>query len=118
SKQENSPGIDIPVQQDVILCPKEHATVYTGIQLILPASLCAQLIPHTSSSEGNLYIHSEFVNSNFSFTIKLLLRNDSTSTVKIERGTSLVQALIIPVLHPTLIHESVIHSYSMKLDDD
>ncbi len=56
--------------------------------------------------------------SNFSSTIKLLLRNDSSSTVKIERGTSLVQALIIPVLHPTLIHESVIHSYSMKLDDD
>ncbi len=47
SKQENSPGIDIPVQQDVILRPKEHATVDTGIQLILPASLCAQLIPPT-----------------------------------------------------------------------
>jgi hypothetical protein len=58
------------------------------------------------------------VNSNFSSTIKLLLRNDSSTTVKIERGTSLVQALIIPVLHPTLIHESVAHSYSMKMDDN
>jgi hypothetical protein len=42
SKQENSPGIDIPVQQEVKLLLNEHATVDTGIQLIIPANFCAQ----------------------------------------------------------------------------
>jgi hypothetical protein len=65
----------------------------------------------------NLYIHSGFVDSNFSSTIKLLLRNDSPDTMKIEQGTSLVQAIILPVLHPTLIHESSVQSYSVKVDD-
>jgi dUTPase len=117
SKQEASPGINIPVQQEVILPPAGQMTVDTGIQLILPANLCAQLIPHHSSSEVNLFVHSEFVHSNFSSTIKLLLRNNSSTTVKIEQGTSLVQALILPILHPTLIHESSIQSYSTRLDD-
>ncbi len=65
----------------------------------------------------NLFVHSEYVHSNFSSTIKLLVRNDSSTTVKIEQGTSLVQALILPILHPTLIHESSVQSYSTKLDD-
>ncbi len=59
----------------------------------------------------------EYVHSNFSSTIKLLLRNDSSTTVKIEQGTSIVQALILPILHPTLIHESSVQSYSTDLDD-
>ncbi len=41
SKQEGSPGIDIPVQQEVTLPPAGQMTVDTGIQLILPANLCA-----------------------------------------------------------------------------
>jgi len=67
--------------------------------------MCAQLIPLDSSSKVNLFVHSEFVDSNFSSTIKLLLRNDSSTTVKIEQGTSSVQALILPILYPTLIYE-------------
>ncbi len=98
SKQEGSPGIDIPVQQEVMLPPAGQMTVDTGIQLILPANLVAQLIPHDSSSKVNLFVHSEYVHSNFSSTIKLLLRNDSSTTVKIEPGTSIVQALILPIL--------------------
>ena len=117
SKQENSPGIDIPVQQEITLPPNGQMTIDTGIQLVLPANLCAQLIPTESSSKVNLYIHSGFVDSNFSSTIKLLLRNDSPDTMKIEQGTSLVQAIILPVLHPTLIHESSVQSYSVKVDD-
>lgn len=117
SKQENSPGIDIPVQQDIVLIPNGQMTVDTGIQLVLPTNLCAQLIPCESSSKVNLHIHSGFVDSNFSSTIKLLLRNDSLSTVKIEQGTSLVQALILPVLHPSLIHESSVQSYNLQVDD-
>jgi dUTPase len=117
SKQEGSPGIDIPVQQEVILPLAGQMTVDTGIQLILPANLCAQLIPHDSSSKVNLFVHSEYVHSNFSSTIKLLLRNNSSTTVKIEPGTSTVQALILPILHPTLIHESSVQSYSTELDD-
>ena len=92
-------------------------TVYTGIQLFLPANLCGQFIPQHTSSEVNLFVHLEFVHSNFPSTIKLLLRNDSSTTVKIERGTSLLQALILPTLHPTLIHESSVQSYSTRLDD-
>jgi dUTPase len=117
SKQENSPGIDIPVQQEITLPPNGQMTVDTGIQLVLPTNLCAQLIPHESSSRVNLYIHSGFVDSNFSSTIKLLLRNDSSTTVKIEPGTNLVQALILPILHPTLILESSVQSYSIKVED-
>ncbi len=74
-------------------------------------------LPHDSSSKVNLFVHSEYFHSNFSSTIKLLLRNDSSSTVKIEPGTSIVQALILPILHPTLIHESSVQSYSTELDD-
>ena len=116
-KQEMSPGIDIPIQQDVEISPNSHLTVDTGVQLFIPSNLCAHLVPHSSSSRVNLYIHSGFVDSNFSSTIKLLLRNDSSSRVKIEAGTTLVQALILPILHPTLIHESSVSSYSMNIDD-
>jgi deoxycytidine triphosphate deaminase len=83
SKQENSPGIDIPIQQEVFLPPNGCETVDTGIQLVLPGNLCAQLIPHSSSSHVNLHIHSGPVDSNYSSTIKLLLRNNSQSPVKI-----------------------------------
>jgi dUTPase len=117
SKLEGSPGINIPVQQEVTLPPAGQMTVDTGIQLVFPANLCAQLIPHDSSSKVNLFVHSEYVYSSFSSTIKLLLRNDSSTTVKIEPGTSIVQALIRPILHPTLIHESSVQSYSTELDD-
>ena len=116
-KQKMSPGIDIPIQQDVEISPNSHLTVDTGVQLFIPSNLCAHLVPHSSSSRVNLYIHSGFVDSNFSSTIKLLLRNDSSSRVKIEEGTTLVQALILPILHPTLIHESSVSSYSMNIDD-
>ena len=101
----------------LILPPAGQMTVDTGIQLIMPANLCARLIPQESSSKVNLFIHSEYVHSNFSSTIKLLLRNDSSTTVKIEPGTNLVQALILPILHPTLIHESSVQSYATQLDD-
>jgi len=118
TKQAGSPGIDIPVQQEISLPPNGQMTIDTGIQLILPANLCAQLIPKEYSSKVNLYIHSSFVNSDFSSTIKLLLRNDSPSALKIEQGACLVQAIILPILHPTLIHESVTHSYTMRMEND
>ena len=117
SKQENSPGIDIPIQQEVFLPPNGCETVDTGIQLVLPGNLCAQLIPHSSSSQVNLHIHSGPVDSNYSSTIKLLLRNNSQSPVKIQPGTCLVQALILPLLHPSLIHEPAVHSNSVRVDD-
>jgi dUTPase len=106
SKQRDSIGIDIPIQQDLELNPNSHMTVDTGVQLFIPGNLCAQLIPHSSSSRVSLYIHSGFIDSNYSSTIKLIIRNDSQSRMKIEAGTPLVQALIFPILHPNLQHES------------
>ena len=121
SKQPDSPGIDIPVQHEVEIPAGGHITVDTGVQLYMPPNLCAQLVPNTSTAEANILIHSGFVDDNFSSTIKLILKNISTSKVKIEAGSTLVQALILPLLHPTLLFEtsvSSITSLPSKEDSD
>src|SRR5450830_1637994 len=106
SRERGSPGIRIPVQQDMILQPGDHETIDTGVQFFLPANLCLQLMPSSASAEVKLYVHSEFVSNNFSSTIKFLIRNDSNSPIRINAGNHLVQTLIVPVLSPALMHDT------------
>ena len=119
-KQDDSPGIDIPIQDDVTVAPKGHLTVDTGIQLVIPPEMCAKFIQKPDSSEVDVSIQSGFVNENYSSTIKLLLKNDSLNEVMIKAGTNLIQALILHVIHPTLIHKSEAntHSFGMNAGKD
>jgi len=105
-KLDDSPGIDIPIQDDVTVAKNGHLVVDTGIQFVIPPTLCAKFIPHPDSSKVNVSIHSGVLGQKTSSTLKLLLRNYSQDEVRFEKGTMLMQAFILPTIHPTLTHRS------------
>jgi len=104
---DESPGIDIPIQDDITVAPGGHLVVDTGIQFVIPPTLCAKFIPHPDSSKVNVSIHSGVLGNNTSSTLKLLLRNDSHNEVRYEAGSMLMQAFILPIIHPNLTHKGV-----------
>jgi len=106
-KLDDKPGIDIPIQQDVVIHPKSQLIVDTGIMMVIPAHLRARIIPHPSVSfPVKIHFHSGLVDDTYSSTLKLTLQNDSLSEVRMTAGTYLVSALILPVNHPTLNFEN------------
>jgi len=117
-KRDESPGIDIPIQDDVTVAPGGCITVDTGIQLVIPPTLCARFIPNTDSSNVDVSVHSGFVDDNGSSTIKLMLKNDSKMEMSFKAGAVLAQALILRVIHPTLVHKGEISSHSMRMSAD
>ena len=104
-KQDDSPGIDIPIQDEITVAQSGHLVVDTGIQFVIPPTLCVKFIPHPNSSKVNVSVHSGVLGQNTSATLKLLLRNDSKDEVRYEAGSMLMQAFILPTIHPTLTHK-------------
>ena len=117
-KGDDSLGIAFPVQDDSTVTPGGHLTVDTVKQLVIPPTLYARFIPNTDSSNVDVSVHSGFLDDNDSSTIKLILRNDSKEEMRLRAGAILAQALILRVIHPTLIHKSEICSHSMRMSTD
>ena len=105
-EKDDTMGIKIPIQQDVVVAPKSRLVVDTGIKFVVPTNLCIRLIPRTVSSEVQIYSHSEVVNESHSSTMKLVLQNNDSSEVRMTAGTFIVEAVILPTIHPTLNFES------------
>jgi dUTPase len=105
-KRDDSEGIDIPLQDDITMTPRSHVIVDTGIQLVIPPTLCVRFIPNKDESRVNVSIHPGGMKQKVSSTVKLMLTNDEDHEIEIKAGTALVQALILHAIHPTLIHKS------------
>ena len=106
-------GIKIPIQEEVVIHPKSLLLVDTGIQFVIPANLCTRLIPHTVSSNVQIFAHSGAEDDSHSSTLKLLLQNRDSSEVRIAAGTFIVEAVILPTIHPTLNFENGIPAYPL-----
>ena len=106
-KMDDRPGLDIPIQEDVVIHPKSQLKVDTGIKMVIPDHLRARIIPHSSvSSPVKIHFHSGLKDDTYSSTLKLILQNDSLSEVRMTAGTYIVSALILPITHPTLNFEN------------
>ena len=116
-KRDDSPGIEIPIQDDVTLPKGGQVTADTGIQLVIPPTLCVRFIPLDDSSMVNVSIHPGVVDDKCSSTIKLLLSNTKQHDMRIKAGTALVQAVIHHVIHPTLVHKSVITTHPSRMTE-
>jgi dUTPase len=108
-----SPGIDLPVQKELILQPNEAKIVDTGVQLFIPANFYAQICPRSSMAKLDLFAYNGVIDNDFSSYIKIILRNNSPQQLKFEPGTLIASALIVPVLHPKLQQEN-----SIKINSD
>ena len=101
----NSAGIDLPIPTNTKINPSEHKIINTGIKFYIPANYYMQILPRSSSFKLNIYIHHGAIDNDYNDTVKLLIRNTSTNTVKLEAGTAVAQAFIIPTLHPELLQK-------------
>ncbi len=86
-KRDDSPGIEIPIQDDVTLPKGGQVIADTGIQLVIPPTLCVRFIPLDDSSMVNVSIHPGVVDDKCSSTIKLLLSNTKQHDIRIKAGT-------------------------------
>ena len=116
-KRDDSPGIEIPIQDEVTLPPDGQVTVDTGIQLVIPPTLCVRFIPMDDLPTVNVSIHPGVVDENFSSTIKLQLSNAKQHDIRLEAGTALVQAVIHHVIHPTLVHKRAMPSHPTRMTE-
>jgi len=107
-------GIKLPIQWDVVISPNSQLIVDTGIQLVIPANFSTGLIPHTVSSSVQIYAHTSGGNVAHSPTLKLLLQNNDSSEVRMTAGTFVVEAVILPIIHPTLNFENGIPAYPSR----
>jgi Integrase zinc binding domain len=58
-----------------------------------------------------IYSHSGVMDENYSSTLKLLLQNNDDSEVRMTAGTFIVEAIILPTIHPTLNFENGVPCY-------
>jgi len=134
-KLDESPGIDIPIQDDITVAQGGHLVVDTGIQFVIPPTLCAKFIPHPDSSKVNVSIHSGVLGNNTSSTLKLLLRNDShTETnsvitlpredecrmsiiadIAMSQNEDMLESNMLPIPHPNPDPESLVRLYPEDL---
>ena len=117
-KKGEAMGIMIPIQEDVAIPPEGQLIVDTGIQLVIPTNLCTRLIPLLVSSSLRIYAHTGSGNAMHSPTLKLLLQNSDSSEVRMTAGTFIVEAVILPIIHPTLNFENGIPTYPLVAKED
>ena len=99
------------MQQDVVISPNSQLIINTGIQIVIPANLCTRFIPHTALSSVKIYAHTGGENVAHSPTLKLLLQNNDSSEERMTAGTFIVEAVILPIIRPTLNFENGIPAY-------
>ena len=97
-----SPGIDLPIQKELILLPNQSKIVDTEIQLYIPADFYAQICPRSSMAKLQIFTYNGVIDNDFSDYIQIIVKNTSPETQKFKPGTLIAQALIIPVIHPHL----------------
>jgi len=104
----NSPGIDLPLQQNLKLSPSEKEIVDTGIRILIPPNYFGLIKARSSTGKLDITVFSGVIDNDYSGNTKLIVKNCSDETLHFEKGTYLAQMLIIPVLHPLLEEKSEI----------
>jgi len=98
----NSPGIDLPLQEDLHLYPGQKEIVDTKFKFFIPSDYYGQIAARSSTTKVNITVFPGVIDNDYSGYIKLVIRNISHEELKFEKGVSLAQLLIKPVLHPAL----------------
>ena len=111
-----SPGIDLPIQKELILLPNQAKIIDTEIQLYIPADYYAQICPRSSMAKLQIFTYNGVVDNDFSNYIQIIVKNNSPEIVKLKPGSYVAQALIIPVIHPLLQQKQNIKIISDRND--
>ncbi len=106
STSYKSSGIDLPIQDDLVLNPYQSILTDTKTKFLIPKGYYGQIAPRSSSAKLNLYIFPGVIDNDYTGNIKIVIRNLSSDPIKLNHGTAVAQLLIIPILHPELQQEA------------
>lgn len=91
---DNDAGLDIAIQQDIILSPGECKYCGAGVALQLPKNVCAWVVTRSSTFKKGLSVVPTIVDSNYTGEISTIVHNTSNAPVTISRGTRLAQVVL------------------------
>jgi dUTP pyrophosphatase len=99
----SSPGIDLPLQETLVLEPSMRVLCDTKIKFFIPSNFYGQIAPRSSSTKLNITIHNGVIDNDYSGTIKISIKSCHSEKIVLTKGDYLAQLLIIPVIHPNII---------------
>jgi len=100
---DQSNGIDLPFQEEIILRPNELRKVNLGIKVKLPYGHCALLINRSSARvKHGIHVQLGLIDIGFTDYLQVVIQNLNTEEVKLSEGMAVAQLLVMPSNIPEL----------------
>lgn len=96
-KHEYDAGIDIPVEQDVVLLAGKITVIDLGLSVDIPIGHAGILISRTSSAKKGLIVAMSPIDTGYTGTIHAIVYNINTVDLTILKGESICQLVIFPI---------------------
>jgi dUTPase len=103
---ENSNGLDIPLQETLLLQPTELSKVNLKIRFQFPKHYCALLMNKSSARvKYNVQVQLGLIDVGFSDYLQIVVQNMSSEIIQINAGIAIAQLLLIKNKIPVFINE-------------
>ena len=100
---DQSNGIDVPLQEEIILQPNEIKKVKLGIRFLIPIKYCGLLMNKSSALiKYRIKVTLGLIDYGFNGELQTVLENSSNSITHVKAGTALCQLLVLPAETPML----------------
>ena len=86
-------GIDLPISQNVSIFPGQIQILDTGVRAAIPSDKFLLLKERSSVAMEGIYVIGGIIDSGYTGTIKLILKNSGSKSYTFQAGTYLVQAI-------------------------
>jgi len=100
---QNSNGIDLPLQENIVIKPGETATVGLKVKLQIPENYCGLLMNRSSAlPKHKIRVTLGLIDTAYQNEIKVVLENITKTKITLKAGIALCQFLLLPSKVPRL----------------
>ena len=114
---DNTVGIDIPLQENVILQPYQSKLTDSKLKFFIPLGYFGQISVKSDPANLSLYVFPGVVDNDYTDNIKLVIKNITNEVMFLQKGSSVAQLLIIPVIQPELESNDDINQENSSFDN-
>lgn len=97
-----SAGIDLPSDIDCHLAVLSHILIPTGFAFEIPSGYEGQVRGRSGLATKGIFVHIGTIDSDYRGEVSIVLYNQGSEVLKVNRGDRIAQLVISPVAHANL----------------
>lgn len=89
-------GLDIALQEDIVIFPGETYVSPAKVKLFLPTGMCAHIMTRSSTHKKRVHIIPTVIDKSYNGEISIFVSNFNSYPVELKRGDYVAQIVLMP----------------------